>query len=92
VAEVREPEALHSYVLSIATDVLSEQLSPLEGANLLVRLWFECDSLARVLATFTELAPAHVGVPPDRDSPPNRREREREIVIEMERLRRRFGS
>ena len=84
--EVREPDALFAYVVSIATDVLNERLTPIGGARKLWRLSSEMHDLPEALLTFVGLA-SHWD-----DYPPARAECEREIVIEMERLRRQFSK
>lgn len=83
--EVREPEALFDYVTSIATDVLNERLSPIDGAKQLWRLSSEMWELPEALSVFVGLASEW------EDHPSDRPHREKEILIEMERLRRRFG-
>jgi hypothetical protein len=85
VAEVREPDALFAYVTAIATDVLNERLAPIEGARRLWRLSKEMWELPEALLPFVGLASEWD------DRPQDRPEREREIVIEMERLRRKFS-
>lgn len=84
--EVREPEALFGYVVSTATDVLNDQLTPIEGAERLWRLSREMHGLPEALLAFVGLASEW------EDHPPERPQLEREIVMEMERIRRRFGK
>jgi hypothetical protein len=84
--DVREPEALFAYVTSIATEVLNERLSPIDGAKRLWQLSSEMWELPEALLTFVGLASEWD------DHPPDRPQREREIMVEMERLRRRFGG
>jgi len=83
--EIHEPETLFAYVTSIATDVLNERLSPIDGAKRLWQLSSEMRELPEALLTFVGLASEWD------DHPPDRPRCEREILIEMERLRRRFG-
>jgi hypothetical protein len=86
VGETREPEALFAYVVSVATNVLNERRSPYEGAKDLWRLSSAMWELPEALLTFVGLASAW------EDCTGERTQREREIVLEMERLRRRFSA
>jgi hypothetical protein len=85
VADAREPDALFAYVTAIATDVLNERLAPIDGAKQLWRLSKAMWELPEALLPFVGLASEWD------DRPQDRPQREREIVIEMERLRRKFG-
>jgi hypothetical protein len=86
VDENREPEALFRYVVSVATDVLNERRPPYEGAKDLWRLSTAMWELPEALLAFVGLASAW------EDYPAERAQREQEIVVEMERLRRRFET
>ena len=83
--KAREPEALFSYVVSIATDVLNEHLTPIEGAKRLWRLSSEMHDLPEALLTFVGLASEW------EDHPEHRAKYDQDITVAMERLRRRFG-
>ena len=85
-SEVREPDALFAYVVSVATDVLNERVMPIEGAKQLWRLSSEMHDLPQALLTFVGLASDW------EDNPHARPQLDREIVIEMERLRRQFSK
>ena len=83
--DVREPEALFAYVVGVATDVLNERLTPHDGARQLWQLSREMNALPQALLAFVGLASEW------EDHPTARPELEREIVLEMERIRRRFS-
>lgn len=80
---MKELDALLARVVEIATDVLQERRAPYDGAKELWRLSYAMWDLPEALLPFVGLASEW------EDHPDQRAEYEREITLEMERIRRR---
>jgi hypothetical protein len=82
---MEELDALIARMVEVANDVLQERRTPSDGARELWRLWSEMSDLPDTLPPFVALASEW------EDHSAGRAEFDREIMIEMERLRRRLG-
>jgi hypothetical protein len=83
---MQELDALIARVVEVATDVLEEKRTPYDGAKELWGLSSEMWELPGALLPFVGLASEW------EDHPDHRTDFDRDITIEMERLRRRFGK
>jgi hypothetical protein len=83
---MQEFDALIARVVEVANDVLKEKRTPIDGATELWLLSTTMRELSDALLPFVGLASEWA------DSPAHRTDYDRDITIEMERLRRRFGK
>jgi hypothetical protein len=93
---VESYDALVAALVEIADDILQERVAPSEGAASLAAFRSSLDGLTEALLVFTSLDSdwdEHRGFDPQQDSRPERRaEIERDIIVEADRFRRRFGK